>query len=120
MSEINKEQQQKALELRDELADKFDEKEASEFINEHKNNSWYEDFLLLYDMLTSKDYEITTKTKAIIAGTLAYVVLPIDVIPDFLPIVGWLDDGVVLAITLKTLSEEIENFKFFRTSNEGK
>jgi len=120
MSEINKEQQQKALELRDELVDKFDEKEASEFINEHKNNSWYEDFLLLYDMVTSKDYEIATKTKAIIAGTLAYVVLPIDVIPDFLPIIGWLDDGVVIGITLKTLSEEIENFKLFRSSYEGK
>ena len=70
MSEINKEQQQKALELRDSLTDKFNEKEASEFINEHKNTSWYEDFLLLYDLITSKDYEITIKTKAIIAGTL--------------------------------------------------
>ena len=120
MSEINKEQQKKALELRDELADKFDEKEANEFIKEHKNNSWYDDFLLLYDMVTSKDYEITTKTKAIIAGTLAYVILPIDVIPDFLPIIGWLDDGVVMGITLKTLSEEIEKFKLFRDSNESK
>lgn len=120
MNEINKEQQQKALALRDELVDQFDEREAGEFINEHQGKSWYDDFLLLYDMITSKDYEITTKTKAIIAGTLAYVVLPIDVIPDFLPVVGWLDDGLVLGITLKTLSEEIENFKLFRNSHESK
>ena len=46
------------------------------------------------------------------------MILPIDVIPDFLPIIGWLDDGVVIGITLKTLSEEIESFKLFRSSDE--
>ena len=31
---------------------------------------------------------------------LVYLVSPIDLIPDFVPILGWLDDGVVLAALL--------------------
>ncbi len=77
----------------------------------HQSNSWYKDFMTLYEMITSSNYTITNKTKLIIAGTLAYVILPIDVIPDFIPIVGWLDDAFVLGLAMNTLSEEIENFK---------
>jgi uncharacterized membrane protein YkvA (DUF1232 family) len=44
---------------------------------------------------------------------LAYVVLPIDVIPDFIPVVGWLDDAFVLGLAMTTLKDEIEKFKQF-------
>ena len=113
MSEISKQQQQKSQELRDSLAKDFDEKEAEDFASAHKENSWYEDFMLLLKMITTADYKISNKTKLIIAGTLAYVVLPIDVIPDFIPVVGWLDDAFVLGLAMTTLSDEIEKFKKF-------
>ncbi len=64
-------------------------------------------------MITTADYSISNKTKLIIAGTLAYVVLPIDVIPDFILVVGWLDDAFVLGLAMTTLNEEIEKFKIF-------
>jgi len=111
MSEISKEQQNKSQELRDSLAKDFDEDEAEDFASAHKDNSWYEDFMLLLKMITTADYTISHKTKLIIAGTLAYVVLPIDVIPDFIPVVGWLDDAFVLGLAMTTLKEEIEKFK---------
>ena len=114
MSEISQAQQSKSLELRDSLAKYFNEEEAKEFASAHQGNSWYADFMTLYEMITSSNYTITNKTKLIIAGTLAYVVLPIDVIPDFIPIVGWLDDAFVLGLAMSTLSEEIENFKVSR------
>ena len=31
---------------------------------------------------------------------LIYLVSPIDLVPDFVPLLGWLDDGVVLAALL--------------------
>ena len=40
----------------------------------------------------------------IILGTLIYLFSPLDISPDFLPIVGWLDDGVVLALLTTELS----------------
>jgi len=117
MSEISKAQQNKSLELRDSLTEDFNEEEAEDFASSHKDNSWYEDFMLLLKMMTS-DYKISNKTKLIIAGTLAYVVLPIDVIPDFIPVVGWLDDAFVLGLAMTTLSEEIESFKKFMAGSD--
>ncbi len=114
MSEISKEQQQKSQELRDKLAKDFDEQKAEEFASSHQEKSWYDDFITLYEMITTSDYKISNQTKLIIAGTLAYVILPIDVIPDFLPVVGWLDDAFVLGLATTTLSDEIEKFKKFK------
>ena len=118
MSEISKEQQNKSLELRDALAKDFDEEEAEEFASSHQENSWYADFMLLFEMITASDYKISNQTKLIIAGTLAYVVLPIDVIPDFIPVVGWLDDAFVLGLATTTLSDEIEKFKKFKAGTD--
>ena len=116
MSEISKEQQKKSKELRDTLAKDFDEEKAEEFASAHKDNNWYADFMILLKMITTADYKISNKTKLVIAGTLAYVVLPIDVIPDFIPVVGWLDDAFVLGLAMTTLSEEIVKFKKFKVS----
>lgn len=111
---LDKSQKHKALILRDELADSFDEEKAEEFSKKNQNKSWYNDFMLLYRMVMDKEYSIDGKTKLAIAGALAYVILPIDIIPDFLPIVGWLDDAFVLSFTMASLAEEIERYKAFK------
>lgn len=41
-----------------------------------------------------------TRVKALIAGAIAYFILPFDAIPDLAPIVGYLDDAGVIAGTL--------------------
>ncbi|NEP15942.1 MAG: DUF1232 domain-containing protein [Leptolyngbya sp. SIO4C1] len=41
----------------------------------------------------------------IIAGTLLYLVSPIDISPDFLPIVGWIDDGLLATLLIAELSQ---------------
>ena len=43
------------------------------------------------------------RVRAILFGALAYFVLPIDVIPDFVAGLGFIDDGTVLALALSTL-----------------
>lgn len=37
------------------------------------------------------------KVKAVIASTLAYFIFPIDLIPDPIPVLGFLDDATLLA-----------------------
>lgn len=107
-------QKSKALVLRDELAESFDEQKAEEFLKKSERKSWYEEFKLLYQMIVDKEYIVDTKTKLVIAGALAYVIFPMDIIPDFLPIVGWLDDAFVLGFTINSISEEIERYKAFK------
>ena len=43
------------------------------------------------------DPKTPARSKAIIAGALAYTILPTDLIPDFLPVVGWGDDAAMIA-----------------------
>ena len=54
--------------------------------------------LILYYVL-EKD-EVPLKDKIIITGALGYFILPIDLIPDFIPIAGYTDDvaGILFAI----------------------
>lgn len=43
------------------------------------------------------DPKTPPRSKAVIAGVLAYTVLPTDLIPDFIPVVGWSDDAAAIA-----------------------
>jgi len=54
--------------------------------------------LILYYVLEKDD--VPLKDKIIITGALGYFILPIDLIPDFIPIAGYTDDvaGMVFAI----------------------
>lgn len=47
--------------------------------------------------------------KAMISAALAYFVLPIDAIPDFIPGAGYADDLAILIATLKKLSALVDD-----------
>lgn len=47
----------------------------------------------------------------IILGTLIYLFSPFDICPDFLPIVGWIDDGVVLTLLTTELSRLVIDYR---------
>jgi uncharacterized membrane protein YkvA (DUF1232 family) len=53
---------------------------------------------------------IATTSFVKIVAALLYFVSPIDLIPDFLPIIGIADDLALLAWTFKTLENEIQKF----------
>lgn len=40
----------------------------------------------------------------IIGGSLLYLLSPLDISPDFLPIVGWIDDGVIATLLVAEVS----------------
>ena len=62
--------------------------------------------LLLYYTLQSD--RISTKDKAIIVGALGYMISPIDVIPDAIPIAGLTDDLAVLLYVLKKIWVDVD------------
>jgi len=35
---------------------------------------------------------------------LAYLVLPIDLIPDFIPVIGYADDAIIVALALRSVA----------------
>jgi uncharacterized membrane protein YkvA (DUF1232 family) len=63
------------------------------------------------DLLTAYycafDRDTPRHVQAALIGALAYFVLPFDVIPDMLPVLGFTDDAAVLATALKLVSSHI-------------
>lgn len=57
-----------------------------------------------------KDSRVPIKTKIICAGAFAYVLSPLDLVPDFVPVLGEMDDlGVVFYALNKMLNDVPEN-----------
>lgn len=52
---------------------------------------------------------------ALIAG-LIYAISPADLLPDFIPVVGWLDDGLVLYFVLKQLRKELVRYAIYKNA----
>jgi uncharacterized membrane protein YkvA (DUF1232 family) len=46
--------------------------------------------------------------RAVLLGALAYFVLPLDAVPDVLPVLGLTDDAAVLAGTIKLVWSHIQ------------
>ncbi len=61
--------------------------------------------------LALKDPQTPWAAKLLIGATVAYAVSPIDLVPDFIPILGQLDDLVILpamiALTLKLIPRDV-------------
>ena len=49
------------------------------------------------------DRRVAMAEKGIVGAVLLYIVLPIDLIPDFLGLLGWTDDLFLLALALRRL-----------------
>jgi uncharacterized membrane protein YkvA (DUF1232 family) len=49
-----------------------------------------------------------TRVKLTLMGALAYFILPIDVVPDILPLIGFGDDAAVLALAIKMVGDQIK------------
>jgi uncharacterized membrane protein YkvA (DUF1232 family) len=53
------------------------------------------------------DRSTPAHVKAALVGAVAYFVLPADVIPDVLPVIGYTDDAAVLAAAIKLFGSHI-------------
>jgi len=56
---------------------------------------------LLYGLIT--DARVNAIDKLVVAGAVAYILLPLDVIPDFIPFLGEVDDVFLLILALQRL-----------------
>ena len=71
--------------------------------------------------LALKDEDTPVAAKILAAVTVAYALSPIDLIPDFIPVLGYLDDLLILpalaALTIKLIPKE--KLEQYRTESEG-
>lgn len=105
--ELSVRQQDKALKLARKLEKQYSEKQVQNI--ETKKNKYFnhESFLKIKDKAEYlweklKAHETPLSMKLAIFGGFAYMILPIDIIPDSLPFFGLVDDASVLYAIWKT------------------
>ena len=82
-----------------------------------------EDGQLLLSVI--KDYrsgafrKIPFGTIAAIVFTLVYVLNPFDLIPDFIPIIGQIDDAAVVAACLILVEHDLQTYKLWKQDQSG-
>ncbi len=132
MSEISREQAREELSRRTEDFEKEDvekviekeEKILNKFESKGKLKRYLDDALLLFSLV--KDYasgeyrEIPFNIVAAAGAALLYVLSPIDLIPDFIPIVGYLDDAAVVAFCLNLMEKDLVTYKIWKDSRTHK
>jgi uncharacterized membrane protein YkvA (DUF1232 family) len=50
-----------------------------------------------------RDPRVPSRKKALLIGLAAYLAMPFDLVPDFIPVAGQLDDAVLVALVLRSL-----------------
>lgn len=65
------------------------------------------------------DYKnISTGSIVSVVAALIYFVNPLDFIPDFIPVIGRLDDVLIIGYLVKRLNKEIERFMVWESEQQ--
>ncbi|MBS1911570.1 MAG: DUF1232 domain-containing protein [Bacteroidetes bacterium] len=68
---------------------------------------------LLFDMVRDSEFSLDGKTKALVAAGLIYFVLPVDLTPDFIPGIGYIDDAIVLTLVWRLVAGQVARYQAF-------
>src|SRR3954471_15110221 len=59
------------------------------------------DCIVLMTRLT-RDARVPRRRKLLLLAVVGYLALPLDLVPDFIPVAGQLDDAIVVALVLRS------------------
>lgn len=100
--------------------------QSDKIIELFKNNSelyqYFEDVKILIQLVRDfwdrKYTEIPYWSITAIVFALLYVMNPVDLIPDFIPLAGFVDDAAVIGLVLKVIREDLVKYKNWKERNK--
>jgi len=69
---------------------------------------------LIADYSTGKYTDVPWRVITSIVAAIAYFVSPIDLIPDFIPVVGYLDDAFVIKLALDFAGDDLARYAIWK------
>ena len=82
-----------------------------------------EDFKLLYSLL--KDYwkgryrDVSFWSILVFVAGIIYVLSPFDILPDFIPFIGQIDDALILIFCIFFLEKDLHKYREWKIRNPG-
>ncbi len=73
----------------------------------------------LYAMLRDKEFAMAWSSKTMIIAGLLYFISPIDLLPDYIPVLGYIDDAFVISIVMNAIASEIERFQEHKAETQA-
>ena len=68
---------------------------------------------VLIDMLRDGEWSLTDSERENVVAALAYFADPEDIIPDNVPVLGYIDDAIMIELVVTELAHEIDAFEDF-------
>ncbi len=75
-------------------------------------------FQLVQDYARGNYREIPWWSIGAVITALGYILMPLDSIPDFIPVAGYLDDAVVLKLCLDMIARDLQQYRLSKDEAE--
>lgn len=72
--------------------------------------TYVRDFLALLHAVFNDNYKVSLEVIITVVSAILYIIWVLDVIPDFIPLIGYLDDMAVIITASKVCALELEDF----------
>ena len=130
MNELNENDRKRIRETLEYGTDQFTEKDlenlkAESGTAEEKSKSLGDElgsfsvlWSLLHDYWAGEYKAVPWRLLAAIGFSVTYLVSPLDIVPDFIPFVGFVDDATVFALVVSAFQSEIDKYRKWK--NEQK
>jgi len=66
---------------------------------------------MIKDYISGAYREIPWKTIAAVVFAIIYVINPFDLVPDFIPGIGWLDDAAIVTLVVAAIKAELDKYQ---------
>jgi uncharacterized membrane protein YkvA (DUF1232 family) len=76
-------------------------------------------YSIIQDYINGKYREIPFWTIAAIVAALLYVLNPFDLIPDYIPGIGYLDDALIIGACLRMIEQDLHKYKEWKTKTQN-
>jgi len=73
---------------------------------------------MLRDYQSGKYRQAPVWTLGVVAFALLYILMPLDLVPDFIPLMGLVDDALVMAAALSMVGEDLKAYAAWRDSDK--
>lgn len=64
------------------------------------------------------NFRLSVFSLFVIVLTLIYTLIPFDLLPDFIPFIGWVDDGILMYLLFLQLKKETKRYSLFKMKKE--